>query len=262
MEQYLHCTIKTIRQSCYHLSSLRSTIPSKDLLNRLYSLPTMDITQRLVKFDFNKVENPTAEDLATRLSEIHKEMKDKLLEAQDRQKNNADKSRKVHPVINIGDKVWLLCHNLKTNRLCDKLDFRRFGPFSVVKKINDEAFRLELPPSIKIHPVFYVSLFEPYKESSISGRFHLLELRLKDKKNLKPQKSLIHESFEESWSILFNGRDTTLVKGPGNLPPIFVMLQKCFKNFIAAIQKSQVPRMHKSNTSGPTPTPYLNLSMV
>jgi hypothetical protein len=32
------------------------------------------------------VENPAAGDFATQLSEIHMEMKDKLLEAQDRQK--------------------------------------------------------------------------------------------------------------------------------------------------------------------------------
>jgi hypothetical protein len=56
---------------------------------------------------------------------------------------------------------------------------------------------------------------------------------------------------------LFNGKDTTLVKGLGNLLPIFIMLQKCFKNFIAAIQKSQVPKMRKSKTSGPTPAPWL-----
>jgi hypothetical protein len=36
------------------------------------------------QFDFNKVENPAARDLAIRLSKIHMEMKDKLLEAQDR----------------------------------------------------------------------------------------------------------------------------------------------------------------------------------
>jgi hypothetical protein len=120
------------------------------------------------------VENLAAGNLATRLSEIHTEMKDKLLEAQDRQKDNADKSRKAHPVINIGDKVWLLRHNLKTNRPCDKIDFRHLGPFLVVKQINDVAFRLELPPSMKIHPVFYVSLLEPYKESSIPGKSQVL----------------------------------------------------------------------------------------
>jgi hypothetical protein len=80
---------------------------------------------------------------------------------------------------------------------------------------------------------------------------------LNDKKNLKSQKSLIERSFEESWSILFNGRDTTLVKRLRNLLITFVMLQKCFKNFIVNIQKSQVPRMRKSNTSRPTAAPYL-----
>jgi hypothetical protein len=51
------------------------------------------------------VENLAAKDLATRLSKIHIEMKDKLLEAQDRQKDNTDKSQKMHPMINMGDKV-------------------------------------------------------------------------------------------------------------------------------------------------------------
>jgi hypothetical protein len=87
-------------------------------------------------------------------------MKDKLLETQDRQKDSVDKSQKAHLVINIGDKVWLLCRNLKTNCPCDKLDFHCLGPFSIVKKINDVAFRLELPPSMKIHLVFHVSLLE------------------------------------------------------------------------------------------------------
>jgi hypothetical protein len=74
-------------------------------------------------------------------------------------------------MINIGDKIWLLHCNLKTNRPCNKLDFRHLGPFSVVKKINDVAFHLGLPPSMKIYPLFHISLLEPYKESSIPGRF-------------------------------------------------------------------------------------------
>ena len=85
--------------------------------------------------------------------------------------NNADKSQKAHPILNIGEKVWLPRRNLKTNHPFDKLDFRWFGPFSVVKQINHIAFRLELLPSMKIHPVFHVSLLEPYKESSIPCKF-------------------------------------------------------------------------------------------
>jgi hypothetical protein len=79
------------------------------------------------------VEIPTVGDLTIQLSEIHTKMKDKLLKAQDRQKDNVDKSRKAHPMINIGDKVWLLCRNFKTNHPCDKFDFHCLGSFSVVK---------------------------------------------------------------------------------------------------------------------------------
>jgi hypothetical protein len=79
----------------------------------------------------------------------------------------------VHPVINIGDKVWSLRRNLKTNCPCDKLDFCRFRLFWVIKQINDVTFRLELPSLMKIHPIFHVSLLEVYKESFILGRFQI-----------------------------------------------------------------------------------------
>jgi hypothetical protein len=38
-------TIKTIGRSCYHLPSLRTTTPSKDILSIVHSLPTMGTTQ-------------------------------------------------------------------------------------------------------------------------------------------------------------------------------------------------------------------------
>jgi len=97
-------------------------------------------------------------------------MKARLVEAQERQKRNADKSRQQNPNISVGDKVWLLRRNLKTRRPSDKLDYRRLGPFRVSKQVNEVAYRLDLPSSMKIHPVFHVSLLEPYKESTIPGR--------------------------------------------------------------------------------------------
>lgn len=128
---------------------------------------------RFDSLNLSLAKNPAAEDLATTLSEIHKEMKTRLAEAQERQKMNADKSRKQHPNISVGDQVWLLRRNLKTRRPSDKLDYRRLGPFLVTKQINEVAYRLDLPTSMKIHPVFHVSLLEPYKESTIPGRLQV-----------------------------------------------------------------------------------------
>ena len=41
---------------------------------------------------------------------------------------------------------------------------RWVGPFSVVERIGTLAYRLELPASMRIHPVFHVSLLQPYRE--------------------------------------------------------------------------------------------------
>jgi len=46
------------------------------------------------------------------------------------------------------------------------------GPFRIVRVVEDSkmAFELELPPQWRIHPVFYVSLLDPYRANSIEGR--------------------------------------------------------------------------------------------
>ena len=50
---------------------------------------------------------------------------------------------------------------------CRKLDYQRFVPSMITGKISDVAFHLDLPPHMHLHPVFHVSLLEPYTTSSI-----------------------------------------------------------------------------------------------
>ncbi|MCO5603769.1 hypothetical protein L7F22_057921 [Adiantum nelumboides] len=45
-----------------------------------------------------------------------------------------------------------------------KLSNRYYGPFKVTNQVNDVTFRLDLPPSWKIHNAFHVSLLRPYME--------------------------------------------------------------------------------------------------
>ena len=47
------------------------------------------------------------------------------------------------------------------------------GPFHVLEVIGDGklAYKLELPaPMRRVHPVFHVSLLEPYRENVLPGR--------------------------------------------------------------------------------------------
>lgn len=173
LEQYLRCSINYHQDNWVDLLPLAEFAYNNTFQESIHQTPFFANYAYHPRFDslnLSLAKNPAAQDLVTRLSEIHKEMKARLVEAQGRQKMNADKSRKQHPNISVGDKVWLLRRNLKTRRPSDKLDYRRLGPFLVTKQVNEVAYRLNLPTSMKIHPVFHVSLLEPYKESTIPGR--------------------------------------------------------------------------------------------
>jgi len=64
---------------------------------------------------------------------------------------------------NVGDLVMLSTQNLKQKRPKRKLSHRFIGPFLVLDAIGKQAYRLALLKTLLIHPVFHVSLLEPYK---------------------------------------------------------------------------------------------------
>ena len=83
---------------------------------------------------------------------------------------SANRRRQPAPALHPGQKVWLLRRHVSTTRPSSKLDVRRLGPFAVIGPIGRSAFRLDLPPSMKIHPVFHISLLEPHVENTLRGR--------------------------------------------------------------------------------------------
>jgi hypothetical protein len=54
-------------------------------------------------------------------------------------------------------KLQLYMQTSLAPRSNQKLGFKYFGPFRVVQQIGKVAYRLDLPSSSSIHPVFYVS---------------------------------------------------------------------------------------------------------
>jgi len=57
--------------------------------------------------------------------------------------------------------------NLRTKRPMEKLEPKMFGPFVVKRKVGSRAYEVELPERWDIHPVFHVSLLEPYREDPV-----------------------------------------------------------------------------------------------
>jgi len=65
------------------------------------------------------------------------------------------------------DRVMVNGKNLHTKRPMEKLDHQMFGPFLVKCKVGSRAYEVELLERWDIHPVFQVSLWEPYREDPV-----------------------------------------------------------------------------------------------
>jgi len=74
------------------------------------------------------------------------------------------------PSIEIGDFVMLSAKNIRTKPPSKKLSPKLYGPFKVLEKKGNRAYKLEISPRWKIHPVFHVSLLEPYRASNRPNR--------------------------------------------------------------------------------------------
>lgn len=82
-----------------------------------------------------------------------------------------DKHVSPDPTYKPGDQVWLSKKDPHTTlRPAQKLEHRRFGPFKVVKAIGTKAYQLDLPNTMKIHPVFHVSRLMQHQPDPSPGQ--------------------------------------------------------------------------------------------
>lgn len=65
--------------------------------------------------------------------------------AQDKYDTSTDKSWSPAPSFKIPDLVFLASKDIRTARASRKLDWKRFGPFTVTKVISTYAYQLDLP---------------------------------------------------------------------------------------------------------------------
>jgi hypothetical protein len=103
-----------------------------------------------------------------RMNEILQTARSKMTEAQERQAKYANRCRRDE-TFRIGDEVWLSAGNINADinkqRPTKKLSSRFLGPFRIGAVISTTAYRLDLPDSLKIHPVFHVSQLKRYTPS-------------------------------------------------------------------------------------------------
>ena len=82
-------------------------------------------------------------------------------------------NRKVserEPGFQVGDWVIFNAKDFTTVRLFKQLDYKMRGRFQIKRLIGSNPYELEFPQNVGKHPVFHVSMLEPYNIYSKQGR--------------------------------------------------------------------------------------------
>ena len=98
------------------------------------------------------------------MEEIVKQVQGNLKVTQDRQKCQADLKR-TPKEFQVGEHAFIKVRPKKSSlilRSCAKLAPRYYGPFEILSKIGQVAYQLTLPPNLRVHNVFHISILNKY----------------------------------------------------------------------------------------------------
>ncbi|KAE9269943.1 hypothetical protein PF001_g29005 [Phytophthora fragariae] len=123
------------------------------------------------KIPARPVDNAAVSEFVLQRQSIDRFVRDALQEEVDKQKANAVKrGRKNMATFETGDQVLLSTDGIRssavTNLGASKLAPRFIGPFRVLK-VNGEAYTLDIPTSLRLHPTFYVGRLKKYHPVTI-----------------------------------------------------------------------------------------------
>ncbi|KAI3756928.1 hypothetical protein L6452_04460 [Arctium lappa] len=122
---------------------------------------------------------------------------------------NANQKRR-EAEFSVGDKVLVKLRPYRqisvAKRLSNKLSKRFYGPFEVSERVGKVAYRLILPETSKIHPVFHVSVLRRYNGEVEAGGVHALPVDFEKGSPIEQPLSICGVR-----SVLSRGKPTTQV---------------------------------------------------
>ncbi|KAI2648330.1 Transposon Tf2-9 polyprotein [Labeo rohita] len=162
LERFLRCFASE------HQRSWASYLVWAELSNNLHTSTSTGLSPFEVCYGFQppifehqepEVEVPSAQQLVRRCRRLWNHARAAILKI-----NRRYITQHRHPpgrLFHVGDKVYLSTRNINLCTDSKKLTPRYIGPFKITHRLNPVTFRLQLPASLRIHPVFHQSQLKP-----------------------------------------------------------------------------------------------------
>jgi hypothetical protein len=146
---------------------------------------------------------------AEELTKLHEELKTDIQFIAQRSAMYYNNKHRMEPELQEGEKVYLLRKNVQTKRPSNKLDHKKLGPFEIKTKLGPVTYKLKLPKTMEIHPVFHISLLEKAPPGAPPAP-------ITEVQHLDPQKEYEVETILDCQKI--RGKNKYLIKWKGYPP--------------------------------------------
>ncbi|KAJ3464714.1 hypothetical protein MRS44_009500 [Fusarium solani] len=253
VETYLRCYINYEQNNWAKLLPMAQFAYNTSLQESTKTTPAYALfgyTPDPYKDSYNGIQNVKAIVEADKLRELHAELRAELEFVRERMKRYYDQKRSEGPTFSEGDMVYLSTKNIETKRPSKKLDFKYLGPFKILKKLSDNTYKLDLPPKVKLHPVFNISLLESAEGTIKVDTGYDDDMEVEDEREYEPEKILNARKNEEKGNrleYLIKWKGYTDAENTWEPAKHLINAQRLLKNFHQPPRRNQRKSPKNSN---------------